>query len=168
VENGVPLAKCDHVNGEKSSCQDFLSFLRSLSLSLSLPPFSLSFSISIPKGGWQKSFSGRVSRVHPCERRWLRKGLASRGTTKDRRVRERERERDRIHPSIGIKRVTSPWGEIESERAGDATRRDALLLRGGPKKGRNVRGGHPVTTPGHVDFFIVTWLLLAARLSLLR
>jgi hypothetical protein len=46
VENGVPLAKCDHVNGEKSSCQDFLSFLRSPPVSLLLLSLSLSLSLS--------------------------------------------------------------------------------------------------------------------------
>lgn len=56
IENGVPLAGCNHAEGEKSGCQDFLLFLHSLSSSnfLSLSLSSLYFSTSAPKGGLQK------------------------------------------------------------------------------------------------------------------
>jgi len=111
VENGVPLAKCDHVDGEKSSCQDFLS------LSLSLSPFPAIFLDFYSKRRVAEKFLWAGLPGPP-----LRAALAKKrgGEKRDDERSGSARERE-AHPSIGIKRVTSPWGEIESERA---TRRD--------------------------------------------
>lgn len=52
MENGVSLAGCDHAEGEKSGCQDFLSLSHTLSFlsTFSSSLFSsLSFSISASK-----------------------------------------------------------------------------------------------------------------------
>lgn len=65
-------------------------------------------------------------------------------STKDRRV---WAAGGRVHPSIGIKRVTSPWGEIESERA---TRRNATRCASKVDSRRegNAGGGTPVHRDG--------------------
>lgn len=155
----------------KVAAKTFSPFLaRPLARFLSLP-----FSISASKGGSQKCRSGRVSRVHPWKRRWLRKGDREGGSgRKTRRVRQARRG---VHPyptSASREGNTTAGRGAKSkvkERASGLLplrrwtqgsrkrktvgRRAAFALRTGSRSfARSL---------GHVDFFIVTWLLLAAR-----
>lgn len=102
-----------------------------------LSPCHLSFSLSLPV------FLDLCSKRRVAEMSlWaglpgppLKAALAKkRGGKKEDRG-ERSEGETGVHPSIGIKRVTSPWGEIESERAmrRDVTR--GVLPRSGPKNG---------------------------------
>lgn len=119
---------------------------------LRVPYFSrpLSSTLPPPRGGLAEKCLSLGGAVHLWRQRGARKG-------------GKKGESVRGPPFFDIKRVTWLRGEIESERSDGAPPRCGPGQEGRARTAAVTRRRGMKGTVGHVDFFIVTWLLLATR-----